>query len=87
MAQTYQGYFSKGLFISEEPVTIPDNMEAYVMITGREYLPSKTKAERQLEAFDKFVFAIRSINDEPLTNEDFLELENNRTNFNREVWL
>ena len=81
MVQTYQGYFQKGRFISSELMAIPDNVEAYVMITGRKLTQSKTKAQRQLEAFDKFVSAIRLIEDEPLTNEDFAELENNRATF------
>jgi hypothetical protein len=87
MVQTYQGYFHRGRFISPDLAVIPDNMEVFVMITGREYLPSKTKAQRQLEAFDRFVSAIGSIDDEPLSDEDFTELENNRANFIREVGL
>jgi len=87
MVQTYQGYFRKGQFISQESVAIPDNVEVYVMITGREYPPSKSKAQQQLEAFDRFVAAIESIDDEPLADEDFAELENNRANFDREITL
>ena len=87
MMQTYQGYFQKGRFISPELAAVPDNMEVYVLITGRKYLPSKTKAERQLAAFNKFVSVIKSIDDEPLTDEDFTELENNRASFCREVAL
>ena len=87
MAQVYQGYFRKGQFISQELVTIPENMEVYVMVTGRELPLSKTKAQRQLEAFDKFVSTISSIEDESLTDEDFIQLEKNRADFNREVAL
>ena len=87
MVQTYQGYFQEGQFISQELAVIPDNMEVYVMVTGRKYLSPKTKAQRQLEAFDKFVSAIESIDDESLTDEDFAELENNRASFNREAAL
>jgi len=87
MVQTYQGYFQNGRFISPELIAIPDNIEVYVMITGKELPPPKTKSQRQLEAFDKFVSAVRSIGDESLTEEDFAELENNRANFNREVVL
>ena len=85
MLQTYQGYFQNGQFMSPELVRIPDNVEVYVTVTGRECHFPKTKARRQLEAFDKFVSAIRSIDDEPLTDEDFAELENNRANFCREI--
>ena len=87
MMQTYQGYFQKGRFISPEMVEIPDNIEVFVMVTGRELPQPNTNAQKQLEAFDKFVSAIRSIKDEPLTDDDFAELENNRANFNREVAL
>ena len=87
MVQAYQGYFQKGQFISPEATKIPDNVEAFVMITGRRFPFPKTKAERQLEAFDKFVAAVRSIDDEPLLDEDFTELENNRVNFIREITL
>ncbi|MDR2713403.1 MAG: hypothetical protein LBB91_09875 [Clostridiales bacterium] len=87
MVQTYQGYFQKGRFISTEPAVIPDNVEVFIMVTDRELPISRTKAQRQLEAFDKFVSAISSVSDEPLTDEDFAELENNRASFDREVAL
>ena len=87
MVQTYQGYFQKGQFISPQLEVVPDNIEVYVTITGKELPTSKTKAQQQLEAFDKFVSAVRSIDDEPLTDEDFAELENNRADFNRVLTL
>jgi hypothetical protein len=40
-----------------------------------------------LEAFDKFISAISSITDEPLNDQDFAELENNRADFSRVVSL
>ena len=52
------------------------------MITDRELQPPKTISQRQLEAF---VSAINSISDEPLTDEDFSELESNRADFGRVV--
>ena len=85
MVQTYQGYFVKGRFVSQEIATIPDHVEVYVMITGNQYVQPKTKAQRQLQAFDQFVSAINAIEDEPLSDEDFAELENNRSSFSREV--
>jgi hypothetical protein len=85
MVKALQGYFRSGRFISSEPAEIPDNVEVYVMITDRELQHPISKSERQLEAFNKFVTAIRSIKDEPLTNEDFCELENNRADFGRVV--
>ena len=87
MVQAYQGYFRKGRFISQEAAEIPDDVEAYVMLTGKKLFPAKTKAQQQLEAFEKFVSLIRSIEAESLTEDDFAELENNRANFGREVAL
>jgi hypothetical protein len=87
MVQAYHGYFQNGRFISAELNIIPDNTEAYVMITGKEIPPAKTKPQRQLEAFDKFVAAVRSANGESFTEKDFAELENNRASIAREVTL
>ena len=87
MIQTYHGYFLKGRFVSPESVEIPDNAEAFVVITGKQYQSLRTKPQRQLEAFNKFVSAVKTIDDEPLSEEDYLELENNRADFSREVKL
>ena len=87
MIQTYQGYFQKGRFITSESVEIPDNIEVYVMVTGRELPQLKTKAQQQLEAFDKFIAVNRAIDDEPLTDDFFDALENNRVSFNRNIDL
>jgi len=35
MVQAYQGYFREGRFVSPEPVAIPENVEVYVMVTGK----------------------------------------------------
>ena len=85
MAQTYQGYFKNGVFISPDSAKIPDNADVFVMITGNTF--SQVKAQRQLDALDKFVSAVKTINDEPLTDDDFAKLENNRLNFSREIPL
>jgi len=82
-----QGYFRSGQFIPSEPVEIPDNVEVYVMITDRELQPSKTRSQMQLEAFNRFISAISLIDDEPLTDEDFSELENNRADLGRVVTI
>ena len=52
----------------------------------KEHLP-KTKSVQQLEAFDRFVSAVRSADSEPLTETDFVQLETNRASFSREVSL
>jgi len=53
----------------------------------RELQPHKTKSQRQLDAFNKFVIAVNSITDEALTDDDFIELENNRADFGRVVTI
>jgi len=87
MTQTIQGYFQKGQFISPDSSKIPDNIEVFVTITGRDAAQPQTKSQQQLSAFNKFVSAVRAIDDEPLTDEDFAELENNRVSFDRAVAL
>ena len=87
MIQTLQGYFQDGQFISSESAEISDYAEVFVIVTGRKLQPTKTKSQQQVEAFDKFVSVIKSIDDEPLTDEDFFELENNRVKFNRDFAL
>ena len=87
MLKALQGYFRSGRFISSEPVEIPDDVEVFVMITDRELQPHKTKPQRQLDAFNKFLTAVNSITDEALTDDDFLELENNRADFGRVVTI
>lgn len=53
----------------------------------RKWEDKRTLAQRQLEALDRFVNRIKAIDDEPLSDEDFSDLENNRTNFKREIDL
>jgi len=85
MLRTLQGYFRSGQFVSSEPAEIPDNVEVYVMITDRELQPQKTRSQRQLEAFNKFIDSINSIVDESFEEKDFTELENTRADFERVV--
>ena len=87
MLKTLQGYFRSGRFVSSEPVEIPDNVEVYVMITDRELKPQKTKAEKQLEAFNNFISAIDSIDDVAFSEDDFTTLENARADFGRVVTI
>jgi len=66
-------------------VEIPDNVEVFLMITDREVHLPKSRSQKQLDAFNRFVSAIHAINDEPLTDADFVELESNRANLGRMV--
>jgi hypothetical protein len=89
MVQAYQGYFqADGRFISDSfSGQIPTGKMAIVNILDVDLIENKTRSQQQLEAFDKFVTGIRSINDEPLTDDDFIALESNRVNFTRELDL
>ena len=87
MIQAYQGYFQNERFIPLENVTIPENVEVYVMITGKAIPPINTEAQQQRQGFEKFFSGIASIDDEPVTDEDIEWLDNNRVNFKREIDL
>ena len=89
MLQTYQGYFQDGRFVSHEAVVIPENTRVIITVVGNELPPVNTisRSQQQLEALERFITAVRAIDDEPLTDEDFAELENNRVNFKREIEL
>ena len=89
MLQTYQGYFQDGRFVSPEAAVIPENTRVLVTVIGNELSPVDivSRSQRQLEALERFVAAINAIDDEPLSDEDFAELENNRVNFAREIEL
>jgi hypothetical protein len=47
MIQTYQGYFKDGRFIPLEPetVTIPEEVEVFVIVTGRKVPTQDTEEE------------------------------------------
>ena len=87
MIQAYQGYFQNERFIPLEDVTIPENVEVYVMITGKAIPPIKTEAQRQRQAFENFFSGLTSIDDEPITDENIEWFNNNRVNFRREIDL
>ena len=53
----------------------------------KERKESISRSQQQLAAFDEFIAAIRAIDDEPLTDEDFADLERNRVHFRREIDL
>ena len=60
MAQTIQGYFQEGRFISPHKETIPDYIEVYVVITNRQVHTEQTKAQMQRQAFEQFTQAIKT---------------------------
>ena len=81
MLQAYQGYFQKGRFISPDIVDIPENTEVIITVVGNTALSIPSRSQQQLEAMERFVANLRKIDNEPLTDEDFAALENNRVNF------
>ena len=89
MLQTYQGYFQEGKFISPEGINIPENITVLITVVGNELPPIDivSRSQQQLEALEQFITAIKAIDNEPLSDEDFAELENNRVNFTREIDL
>ena len=74
---TYKGYFQNGLFISSEPVSIPENIPVYVVVDDEPVFLNynkpkqidKATREQQLEALDQLFAALDEIDDEPLDEE------------------
>ena len=89
MLQTYQGFFQEGRFVSPEAVVIPENTRVLITVVGNELPPFDiaSRSQKQLEAMERFISAVNAIDNEPLTDEDFSELESNRVNFTREIDL
>ena len=74
MLKTYQGYFNEGQFVPFgvpfETVSIPNNVEVYVVITDNALSETKnTNSQKQKETFERFLAANRAIVDEPFTKE------------------
>jgi len=87
MIQAYQGYFQNKRFVPLDDIIIPENVEVYVMITGKKIPTITTKSQQQRQAFEKFFSGIASIDDEPITDEDIAWLDNNRVNLRRSIDL
>ena len=86
MYQAYKGYFKDGRFISPESITIPDDVEVYIMVVGNEPLPQKTLAQRQNEALKRLSSGLKAIDDEPF-DEEFDVIMSQRFNIGRELDL
>jgi hypothetical protein len=85
--QTYQGYFQDGRFVSPDSVSIPDNSLVMVTVVDDQLPVFKTRGQQQVEALDQFILSIKAIDNEPLTEDDYAALENNRANLSREISL
>jgi DNA-damage-inducible protein J len=64
------------------PFEVTDAYQPMVYRAGERLNP-----KQKLEAFERFIDGINAIDDEPLTEADYTELENNRPKFSREVDL
>jgi DNA-damage-inducible protein J len=64
------------------PFEIKDTYQPMLYKAGDHYY-----CKQKLEAFERFISGINSINDETLTEEDYAELENNRPQFSKKVDL
>ena len=73
MMRAYQGYFQNGRFMALEAVTIPDNVEVYVMVTDRE-IPTESTTEKltpaQRTVAEDFLKALQLLRDGGFTEED-----------------
>jgi len=61
------------------------NKNDYYVIARNMPVDTVNPSQQQLEAFERFISALKEIDNEPLTDEDFAELENNRVNFTLET--
>ncbi|MDR1705399.1 MAG: hypothetical protein LBS19_12035 [Clostridiales bacterium] len=86
MMQTYHGYVREGRFISRDGAEIPNGTEVLVVVTGKELPQGESRAQRQLEAVERFIAANRAITDEPL-DEEFDAIINSRFSITRELDL
>ena len=75
--------------MSPEGVDIPENITVLITVIGNELPPVDivSRSQQQLEALEQFITGIKAIDNEPLSDADFTELENNRVSFTREIDL
>ena len=76
---TYKGHIENGRLILPDDVILPTIGEFTITFIEEEM---EAKAERQREAFEKFISAIKDIEDEPL-GEEFDKIMSERPKFAR----
>ena len=73
MVRAYQGYFQNGQFMPLESVTIPENVEVFVMVTDRK-MPLESTTEKltpaQKAVAEDFLKALQLLRAEGFTEED-----------------
>ena len=73
MVRAYQGYFQNGQFMPLESVTIPENVEVFVMVTDRK-MPLEPTTEKltpaQKVVAEDFLKALQLLRAEGFTEED-----------------
>ena len=76
--QSYQGFFKDGRFMSPQAVKIPENVEVFVTITGRE-IPFMEQIDKQNDEQSTIMSVLASLpNRDDFTQEDldaFAKLE------------
>ena len=94
MLRSYQGYFYNKQFISLDNIPIPEKKKVIITVLDDELTDIKADAQisvdiakQQRLAFEEYFKAIDAIKGEDFTEEDFMELENNRLSFRREFNL
>ena len=73
MVRAYQGYFQNGRFMPFEAVTIPENVEVYVMVTGRDVVledKKETLTQAEKTAAENFLKAMQNLRKKGFTQED-----------------
>jgi len=76
-AQSYQGYFKNGQFMSPHAVKLPENMEVFITITGRAISEEdiwagddyQSKLTQEQQAAIKFINETEKINKEGFDTE------------------
>jgi len=73
MVKAYQGYFQNGQFMPLETVTIPENVEVFVMVTDRK-VPLEPTSEKltstQKAVAEDFLKSLQLLRAEGFTEED-----------------
>ncbi|MDR1668801.1 MAG: hypothetical protein LBR76_02445 [Oscillospiraceae bacterium] len=84
MYKAYAGKVLDGKPAVLEDVVLPENASLLITILSDWAGESKTVAQKQGDAIKRFIASIASA-DKQFSDDDFAALENNRTDFNREV--
>jgi hypothetical protein len=69
-AQLFQGYFRNGQFVSPQGGQLPENVEVFITVTGREIAPKTDKlTPEQLDVAKNFLYDVERISNEGFSDE------------------